>query len=208
VLVSSRRWLLVLCAALVSFAGAVAEERGARMGIFTKPGARLDLTRTFTDSEGKTSSLSMLALPGRPFILVPVFYRCPRLCGMTIAGVVDLVNRLQPALGSDYSVILYSFNPDDTTRDAAEKRAKMVVRIGEQPVTAREVSFLTAKRAVIDAINDELGFRVRFADKELEHSSAIFIVDPDGVVVRYFAGVEFDPAKVTAALRDGTPSGR
>ncbi len=207
-LVSSRRWLLVLCAALVSFAGAVAEERGARMGIFTKPGARLDLTRPFTDSEGKTSSLATLSLPGRPFILVPVFYRCPRLCGMTVSGVVDLVNHLQPTLGSDYSVLLYSFNPDDTTRDAAEKRAKTVPRIGKQPVAPREIRFLTAKRGVIDAINEDLGFRVRFADKELEHSSAIFIVAPDGVVTRYFAGVEFDPVKVATALRDATPSGR
>lgn len=200
--VGSRRWFLGVCVALVPFVGALSEERGPRMGIFTKPGARLDLTRPFTDSEGETSSLATLSLPGRPFILVPVFYRCPRLCGMTVSGVVDLVNRLQPALGVDYSVILYSFNADDTTRDAAEKRAKTVPRIGKQPVTAREVRFLTAKREVIDAINDELGFRVRFADKELEHSSAIFIVAADGAVTRYFAGVEFDPVKVATALRD------
>lgn len=172
------------------------------MGIFTKPGARLDLTRQFTDSEGATSSLASFSLPGRPFILVPVFYRCPRLCGMTVSGVVDLINHLQPTLGGDYSVILYSFNPDDTTRDAAEKRAKTVQRIGKQPVTARALRFLTAHREVINAINDELGFRVRFADTELEHSSAIFIVGSDGVVTRYFAGVEFDPVKVENALRD------
>lgn len=206
-LVSFRRWFLGLCAALAPFAGAVAEERGPRMGIFTRADARVDLSRSFTDSEGQRGSLATFSLPGRPFILVPVFYRCPRLCGMSVSGVVGLVNRLSLKLGGDYSVILYSFNPDDTTQDAAEKRAKMVARITTHPVSTQGVRFLTASREVIDAMNDELGFKVRFADKELEHSSAIFIVAPSGAVTRYFAGVEFDPPKVATSLREATPSG-
>ncbi len=199
----SVRWYGALVALwTISVGAAVADVREPRMGIFTKPGARVDLALPFTDSTGTTVPLKELTIPGRPFILVPIFYRCPRLCGMTVSGVVELVNHVPLTLGTEYSVVMYSFNPDDTTGDAAEKHAKTVSRIDTQPVPAQAVRFLTAKPEVISAMNDALGFRVRFADKELEHSSAIFIVGPDGAVARYFGGVEFDPAKVAQALRD------
>lgn len=206
-----RRALVALCCrALVALStlsagAAMADVREPRMGIFTKSGARVDLALPFTDSAGNTAPLKELTVPGRPFILVPIFYRCPRLCGMTVSGVVDLVNHLPLTLGDQYSVVMYSFNPDDTTGDAAEKRERTVHRIDKQPVSAEAVRFLTAKAEVISAMNDALGFRVRFADKELEHSSAIFIVGPDGTVARYFGGVEFSPSKVAATLRETTP---
>ncbi len=198
------------CGALValwtlSFGAAMADIREPRMGIFTKPGAHVDLALPFIDSAGNTAPLKELTVPGRPFILVPIFYRCPRLCGMTVSGVVDLINHLPLTLGDEYSVVMYSFNPDDTTGDAAEKRDKTVSRIDKQPVSAGAVRFLTAKPEVISVMNDALGFRVRFADKELEHSSAIFIVGPDGAVARYFGGVEFNPSKVAATLGETKP---
>ncbi len=200
------RWCGALVALWALFLGvAMADKREPRMGIFTKPGARVDLGLLFSDSTGATASLKDLTVPGRPFILVPIFYRCPRLCGMTLSGVVELVNHLPLTLGNEYSVVMYSFNPDDTTGDAADKRLKTVSRLDTQPVSAQAVRFLTAKTEVISAMNDALGFRVRFADKELEHSSAIFIVRPDGAVARYFGGVEFTPAKVAATLREATP---
>lgn len=201
-----RRLALVMCVLMSSVSADLgADERQPRMGIFTKPGTRVDLARQFTDSDGTGASLQEFLIKGRPFILVPIFYRCPRLCGLTVSGVVDLVNRLELRLGSDYSVVMYSFNPDDTTKDAAEKLAKMVARIGGQPVSPQAVRFLTATPEVISATNEALGFRVRYADAELEHSSAIFVVSPDGAVVRYFAGVEFNPTRVSTALREAFP---
>jgi len=172
------------------------------MGIFTKADARIDMSLEFVDSGGERDSLKRLILAERPFILVPVFYKCPRLCGLTVSGVVDLVNHLSLSLGGDYSVIFYSFNPDDTTKDAAEKRASTLSRLAHKPKTVSAVRFLTASAGTIQAINEQLGFRIRYADKELEHSSAIFIVRPDGAVRRYFAGVEFSPTRVAHALRE------
>ena len=179
-----------------------ADGRQPRMGIFTKADARIDMSLEFVDSGGERDSLKRLILAERPFILVPVFYKCPRLCGLTVSGVVDLVNHLSLSLGGDYSVIFYSFNPDDTTKDAAKKRASTLSRLAHEPKTVSAVRFLTASAGTIQAINEQLGFRIRYADKELEHSSAIFIVRPDGAVRRYFAGVEFSPTRVAHALRE------
>ena len=179
---------------------AQADTRQPRMGIFTKPGAEIDLSSEFVDSRGKRGELRSKLLPTKPFILVPIFYRCPRLCGLTVSGVIELVNRLPLTLGQDYSVIFYSFNPEDTVEDAAQKREKMVGRISSKLHSDNGVTFLVADADTIKRVNDQLGFRVRFAEKELEHSSAIFVVTPGGEVRRYFAGVEFNPELVAKAL--------
>jgi protein SCO1/2 len=170
------------------------------MGIFTKPEARVDLGLEFVDSSGRRGALRSLVVPHKPFLLVPIFYRCPRLCGLTISGVVELVNGLSLKLGQDYSVVAYSFNPEDTMGDAAEKRTKMLNRISSKPLPDDAVKFLIADADTITRINEQLGFRVRYADKELEHSSAIFVVSSHGDVKRYFAGVEFNPELVKKAL--------
>ena len=207
-LVILRVWALVGLLLSLTSIGALADSESPRMGIFTKPNARVDLTRSFVDAHGETAPLGALVLPERPFILVPVFYKCPRLCGLTVSGVVALINQIPLALGRDYSVVFYSFNPDDTSADATEKRVKTVKRIEKQPVPPEAIRFLTTKPGDIAAINEELGFRVRYADKELEHSSAIFLVAPNGTVLRYFAGIEFNPGKVAAVLREATPKAR
>jgi protein SCO1/2 len=200
-LVQSRAlWTFILTLSWLWGGVSVGDSRQPRMGIFTKPDARIDLSREFADSDGNRGALSSLLTPNRPFILVPVFYRCPRLCGLTVSGVVDLINSSRLKLGEDYSVIFYSFNPEDTRRDAAEKRERMIARISRNPTSPSAVQFLTADPKTISLINDELGFRVRYADKELEHSSAIFIATAKGRVIRYFAGVEFRTDAVTAAL--------
>lgn len=177
------------------------EARQPRIGIFTKEGASIDLSLQFVDSGGARASLRSMAIPNRPFILVPIFYRCPRLCGLTLSGVADLVNRLSLTLGKDYFLIAYSFNPDDTVADASERRLALIGRLSQAPTQDNAVQFLISDREAIATINEQLGFRVRYADKELEHSSAIFVVSPNGEVRRYFAGVEFDPEKVGASLR-------
>lgn len=196
-----RRLLLSIALVGTGVTLATADAREPRMGVFTKPGARVDLSLEFTDSGGSRGRLSSMIVEGKPFILVPIFYRCPRLCGLTVSGVVDLLNALPLELGRDYSVVAYSFNPADTARDAADKRSKTLARLNRGSATEKGLHFLTADPATITRINEQLGFRIRYADKEIEHSSAIFIISPDGSVRRYFAGVEFSPVAVEKALR-------
>lgn len=193
--------LVLMVAAWIPRQGLHADSRQPRMGIFTKPDALVDLTLKFVDSSGETGALKEFIPPGRPFILVPIFYNCPRLCGLTLSGVVDLINQLPLSLETDYSVVFYSFNPDDTTRDAEAKKAVLFSRMTNSSAPQSAVRFLTANSATIEAINDQLGFRIRYADKELEHSSAIFILSGNGSVRRYFAGVEFTPAGVAKSLK-------
>lgn len=178
----------------------LADTRQPRMGIFTKPGATVDLTLPLVDEEGRTMPLRDFIPSGKPFILVPIFYKCPRLCGLTFGGVIELVKSLPEKLGDDYVVVTYSFNPEEGPQEAQEKRKEVFKRIEREPTPSAGWRFLTGSPQSIDALNDSIGFRVRMADTQFEHSSAIFIVSPRGVVRKYFAGVEFDPKRVSASL--------
>lgn len=201
-LADPRRILMALIAILVwSIVNpGCADSRQPRMGVFTKPDAQVDLSSRFTDSHGEGGELRSWVMPGRPFILVPVFYRCPRLCGLTISGLIELINRVPQALGKDYSVVVYSFNPEDTVGDAATTRAQMLKRLSTTLRSDTSLSFLIADATTVASVNDQLGFRIRYADKELEHSSAIFVVSSAGVVKKYFTGVEFNPTQVSKFL--------
>lgn len=196
---------LVRCAALAVVWGMLAspllaDTRQPRMGIFTKPGATVDLTLPLVDEEGRAMPLRDFIRSGKPFILVPIFYKCPRLCGLTFGGVIELVNNLPEKLGEDYVVVSYSFNPKEGPKDAQEKRSEVFQRLKVKPVPTTGWRFLTASSESINALNESIGFRVRMADTQFEHSSAIFIVSPSGVVQKYFAGVEFNPKLVSAAF--------
>ena len=179
-----------------------ADGRAPKMGVFTRPDATLDLSVTFVGADEAPKPLRSFLAGNTPFILVPTFYHCPRLCGLTFAGLEEFVNGSALRLGVDYQIVTYSFNPAERTADAEEKRARFLSRL-KQPPGAAGVVFLTSSKESIDAINAQLDFRVRMADKEFEHSSAIFIFGPSGQLVRYFAGVEFPKERVDAALRSG-----
>ncbi len=170
------------------------------MGVFTKPDAVIDLNLPFLDEAGEKVTLRDRVPSDKPFILVPIFFECPRLCSLTLSGVVQLVNQLSLTLGEDYSVLAYTFNPAEGPREAAEKRAATLKRLKSSPRDPRAWRFLSGNADSIATLNGQLDFRVRMADKEFEHSSAIFIVDPSGLVRRYFAGIEFEPKKVQVAL--------
>lgn len=175
------------------------ERRSAKMGVFTKDGAEIDLKLPFADASGRAGPLKSFLKPGRPFILVPTFYRCPRLCSLTVSGLLEYVNQSKLRLGNDYSIVMYSFNPAEGPAEACEKELATLRRV-ERDSDETGWKFLTGSEGSISQLNGELDFRVRMADKEFEHSSAIFVFSPEGRLRRYFAGVEFPTTKVDAAL--------
>lgn len=195
--------LLTLCLIALSGASvAIAESRAPKMGVFTRPGVTIDLSVPFVGADGAAKPLRSFLTPGTPFILIPTFYHCPRLCGLTFAGLEEFVNGSALRLGSEYQIIAYSFNPEEQHGDSEERRAQFESRL-KVPYAAAGTVFLTGSKESIEALNSQLDFRVRMADKEFEHSSALFIFGPSGKLVRYFAGVEFPPERVDAALRSG-----
>jgi len=64
-------------------------------------------------------------------ILNLVYYTCPMLCSEELAGEASALSMLKFTPGREYEVVSVSFNPDETPKDAAEKKQIYIARMNE-----------------------------------------------------------------------------
>src|SRR5206468_8913779 len=63
--------------------------------------------------------------------------------------------------------------------------------------------FLTGSRESIAKLAEEIGFSYRYdpVNKQYAHPSGIVVLTPDGKISKYFFGVSYSGAEVSAALK-------
>ncbi|MBL7661860.1 SCO family protein [bacterium] len=174
-------------------------------GITENLGAQVDLTLALTDQDGTTKPLGKYLENGRPTIIVPVYFRCPRLCNFTLNGLTDLINQLQALeLGRDYNILAVSINPEETA-DLATAKAENYYKTLKHPENGpRGWRFLTASQDVIKKLTGTLGFGFTPDGTEFAHAAGFMILSPFGKIMRYFYGVLYEPEQVRIALIDAS----
>lgn len=171
------------------------------VGIFTQLGAQIDLTREFTDTEGATKPLKEFALPGKPIVIAPVYYKCPRLCGLLLSGVYDLLNELPLKLAEDYSVLVVGFDPTETPSDAKKVMDKFNPRLfGDAKGGSGGIKYLTGTEGNVSALMNELGFKFMKDGEDFAHSAAVMILTSSGQISQYFTGIMFPQWDVRLSL--------
>ena len=175
-----------------------------------KLGQYLPEGAVFSDENGK--KVNLRALIGRPAIIVPVFFGCAHECSFQLAGLAEVLGKLERLRpGKDFQVVTVSFDPKDTPKIAAEKKGNYLKAIG-RPFPPEAWSFLTGDQGNISSFLSAVGFDVRRDGKEFSHPIALVVVSPAGKIVRYLDGVSFLPFEVLMALteaaegRVGSPS--
>lgn len=177
----------------------------SRVGIFTQLGTKVDLSLSFTDSSGTTKSLKDFVLPGKPIIVAPVYYKCPRLCGLLLDGVYALLNELPLVLSKDYSLLIVGFDPSETPQDATKVMDKFNARLRTEATQDRSaVKYLTGSAESVGALMGELGFRYMRDGQDFAHSAALMILTPNGEISQYFTGIEFPAWDVRLALTEAS----
>ncbi len=202
----ARKAVATLCLVLGSFSVAEAVEHpeevlDSQVGIFTQLGAKVDLSRSFTDTAGQTKSLRDFVAPGKPIIIAPVYYRCPRLCGLLLDGTYALLNSLPLTLSKDYSLLVIGFNPAEDSTDALKVMDKFNSRLKAQATSDRSgVKFLVGSPENVSALMGEIGFRYMKDGADFAHSAALMILTPSGEISQYFTGIEFPAWDVRLSL--------
>ena len=178
------------------------------VGIFTQLGVKVDLTREFTDSSGVTKSLKEFALPGRPIIIAPVYYKCPRLCGLLLDGVYNLLNELTLKLSLDYTLLVIAFDPSEKPQDAVKVMDKFNSRlVGEAVSNTSGVKYLVGSEQNVSALMGELGFKYLKEGQDFAHSAALMILTPGGEISQYFTGIIFPAWDVRLSLIEASQGG-
>lgn len=202
-------WFVIACigrpAHAVEDPGAMAAQD---VGIFTQLGARVDLSRPFTDVNGVTKPLRDFAEPGKPVVIAPVYYKCPRLCGLLLSGVYDLLNELPLKLSQEYSVLVVSFDPTEKPEDARPVMDKFNARlVGSASQGSRAIHYLVGNSENVSALMHELGFKFMRDGADFAHSAALMILTSTGDISQYFTGIVFPQWDVKLSLVEASKGG-
>jgi protein SCO1/2 len=103
--------------------------------------------------------------------------------------------------GRDYSLIVLSIDPAETSANAAAAKAGDLQRY-PSPGAAQNWHFLTGAANAVQAVADAAGFHARSdpARKIYVHPVGIVFVTPAGLVSSYLLGVGYQPADVRLSV--------
>lgn len=154
----------------------------------------------FRDSSGNQVTLGDY-LHKKPIVLIPVYYRCPMLCGLELQGLTRCLKAMEFTAGQEFEIITFSIDPLEGPELAAEKKANYIKQYGR---TGAEQGwhFLTGDQDAIDVLCKSIGFRSRFDPEtgQYAHAAVTVILTPDGRIARYLLGVEFAPRDLRLGL--------
>jgi protein SCO1/2 len=171
------------------------------VGVYTQLGTKVDLGRVFTDRRGETKPFRDFAVPGKPIVVVPVYYKCPRMCGLILDGVINMLNQMNLKLGQEFSVLAVSFDPLEKAPDAEAAWTKFNERlVGDAAVGREGFRFLVGNDEDVAGLMGELGFKYMREGKDFAHSAAVMILTPSGEISQYFTGIQFSPWDVRLSL--------
>jgi len=160
----------------------------------------LPLDASFADESGRRVTLGDY-FGRKPVVLAFVYYECPMLCTQVMNGLSSALKVMPFAAGEDYEVVLVSFDPRDTPATAAEKkRAHLEYWSAERDAASWHL--LTGDEATIRRVTSAAGFSYQWDERtgQFAHVSGVLVVTPQGVLSRYFYGVEYSPKELRLAL--------
>jgi protein SCO1/2 len=194
-----RRWLAVLAAAGLLGAAAAAWFGGSpasQSAIPAVPGFAARFALTTADGDAVTEA----SYRGKWLLVYFGYTYCPDACPTALAAIATAIERLGPA-GARIQPLFVTVDP---ARDTAPVLAAYVQAFGGHLAALRGTEAETAAAA--------RAFRVGYARRELgdgsyavDHSSYIYIVDPNGRLVRL---VSADAAHDLAATLQDLLAGR
>ena len=84
----------------------------------------------FVDDTGRSVVLGDYLGKDQPVLIQFVYHSCPMLCTFVLNAYVDGAKDLDWVPGKDYQVLSVSFDPTDTPKMAAAKKANYVASLG------------------------------------------------------------------------------
>ena len=149
---------------------------------------------------GKKLRLSDIVQGDKPTLLIPVYYGCPRLCGLNLQGALEGLNTLKLDLADDFNVVTFSFNSEETSQLAKNGAAHYHPLYREPEKAKRAWHFLVGDEKNIQLLMEQIGFRAKRDGKEFAHAAALFFITPDLRISQYFTGLRYDPWDMKLAL--------
>ncbi len=162
---------------------------------------QLPLDAQFRDETGRQTPLGDYFGGKKPVILALVYYRCPKLCGQVMNGLLQTLKVLPFDAGNQFDVMFISIDPTETS-DLAAKKKQSYVQEYRRPGSENGWHFLTGDESEIKKVADATGFRYKYdpTTKLYVHGAAIMVITPKGKIAQYYYGIEFSERDLRLAL--------
>lgn len=162
---------------------------------------QVPLDTWFRDENGQQATLARYFDGRRPVILNLGYMGCPMLCGLVTNGMLEAMQAMQHTAGEDYHVISLSIDHTETPNLARAKK-QGYVKLYDRPTGAQGWHWLTGEEDQIRAVTDAVGFNFAWNDRRQEyaHAAVLIVLSPEGKVMRYLYGIEFDPRTLQLSL--------
>jgi len=161
------------------------------VGIDQRLNESIPLDVTFRDEDGREVKLGDY-FGSKPVVLVMAYFRCPMLCTQVLNGLVEGLRETELTIGKDFRVLTVSFDPSDSPKMAAAKKANYI-RAYADPQAAADWHFLTGTQPSIDRLAQAIGFRYAYdaESDQYAHAAGIVVLTPAGRISRYFYDVHY-----------------
>ncbi len=192
-------------------------------------GKQLPIDGTFYDVKGQATTIREL-LEGKPAILLPVYFRCPKLCNEMVTNLIESLRELPyeagsdasgkrlkkyPGLvaGKDFNVILFSIDDHEHPLIATVRRDLFHKEYDGRDRETQGVHFITANpgqfsdpaqaNTVILELTDAMQYKFYKADakgREIQHPTAVLVLTPTGLVSSFNTGLYIAPQDLRQQL--------
>jgi protein SCO1/2 len=147
------------------------------------------------DDDG--APVQLAAYRGKPLIVNLVYTSCADICPMVVQTLSRAVDAAQEALGANsFAVVTVGFDA------AHDTPARMDAFARSQGISQSNWRFLSADKATIDKLAEELGFVFYPSPQGFDHVAQTTVVDRDGRIYRQIYGADFEVPAVVEPLKD------
>lgn len=172
----------------------------AEVGIDQKLDQQVPLDLRLRDEAGHELPLASF-FGHQPVLLVPAYYGCPMLCSQILGGLAGSLKGMSLNAGTDFQVVVVSFDPRDTPTLAAEHKA-IAVRRYHRRSGAAGWHFLTGTEPTITRLMQAIGYRYAYDPPtgQYSHAAGLAVLTPEGRISGYLLGLDFAPRDLRLSI--------
>ena len=156
-----------------------------------KLNSQIPLDLVFKDETGQAVPLRTY-FGDKPVLLSLVYFTCPAMCPMSMSETTMSLSRLPLKPGTDYNVLIVSFDPRDTPEIATQQKLKYAKEFHQEGF-GEGFHFLTGSQDAISKLTDAVGWKYVWDEptKQFAHAAGIMVATPEGKMSRYFYGIAY-----------------
>ncbi len=170
-------------------------------------GEQVPLEVAVRDEDGVSRRLADFVDGHRPVLLVPGYYRCPRLCGLVMRGLLEALAG-SGASRSQWRIVGIGIDPSETAADARARRAldlAYAASLEGGAVAPVDLHLLTLDPDVRLRLLRATGMQATGPTPDSgawTHPATVVLLSPGGRISRYFNGIAVDPGELRVGLAD------